>query len=160
MFGDCVTLGKAWHMTRHSKTRTHSLIMWQNLSFQRSYTLASVGAAECGEVTAKLPTISWLPTVLRTTTIFEYICAITVAWLEKTWIENTNMTPKYPAFTSLSEAIEHARDIVKGDIHISDEGGESEISEVEWLLKAKPLGLQIHNLFKVSTERASKQLRS
>ena len=56
------------------------------------------------------------------------------------------MTPKYPAFTSLSEAIERARDIVKGDIHISDEGGESEISEVEWLLKAKPLGLQIRNL--------------
>ena len=57
------------------------------------------------------------------------------------------MTPKYPAFISLSEAIERARDIIKGDIHISDEGGESEISEVEWLLKAKPLGLQIRNLF-------------
>ena len=65
------------------------------------------------------------------------------------------MTPKYPAFTSLSEAIEHARDIVKGDIHISDEGGESEISEVEWLLKAKPLGLQIWNLF-LGLHKASK----
>ena len=65
------------------------------------------------------------------------------------------MTPKYPAFTSLSETIECARDIVKGDIHISDEVGESEISEVEWLLKAKPLGLQIRNLF-LGVHRASK----
>ena len=65
------------------------------------------------------------------------------------------MTPKYPTFTFLSEAIERARDIVKGDIHISDEGGESEISEVEWLLKAKPLGLQIRNL-SLSLYKASK----
>ena len=43
--------------------------------------------------------------------------------------------------------------MIKGDFTISEEGGEGEISEVEWvcndtynnqwLLKAKPLGLQI-----------------
>ena len=66
------------------------------------------------------------------------------------------MAPKYLAFTYLSEAIQHAKDIIRGDFHISEEGGEGEISEVEgtcvdmrnnqWLLKAKPLGLQIRYL--------------
>ena len=63
------------------------------------------------------------------------------------------MATKYLAFTSLSEALQKAKDMIKGDIHISEEGNVGEIPEVDWtcvdayntqwLLKAKPLGLQI-----------------
>ena len=63
------------------------------------------------------------------------------------------MATDYPAFTSMSEAIQRARDMVKGDFCISAEGNQGEISDVEllcvqtyndqWALKAKPLGLQI-----------------
>ena len=63
------------------------------------------------------------------------------------------MASEYPAFKALSEAIQRAQDIVKGGFHISEEGEEGEISKVKrlcvdtinnhWLVKAKPLGLQI-----------------
>ena len=40
------------------------------------------------------------------------------------------MAPEYPEFSSLSEAIQCARDIVTGNFHLFEEGREGEISGV------------------------------
>ena len=61
--------------------------------------------------------------------------------------------PPYPLFTSLSEAIQWASDIVKSELSV-----EGEVSEVkctciqmfntQWAIKAIPLGIQIQYLLK------------
>ena len=65
------------------------------------------------------------------------------------------MAPPYPVFTLLSEAIQRARDMVKGEFCMKAEV-EGEVSEVEWTcvqvhntqwaIKANPLSTQIQYL--------------
>ena len=77
------------------------------------------------------------------------------------------MAPPYPAFTLLSEAIQRARDMVKGEFSIEAEV-EGEVSEVEWTciqmfntqwaIKANPLGTQIRYLL-IGLNKATKYTR-
>ena len=57
------------------------------------------------------------------------------------------MAPPYPPFTSLSEALQRARDMVKGEFSLEGEVTEVEYTCIQmfnarWVIKANPWGLK------------------